>query len=581
MQKRVDDSTLNLIRSSVDIVDVIGEYIPLTGAGKNFFGVCPFHDDHSPSMSVSRERQIYKCFSCGAGGNVFKFIQDYENVSFMEAIKILADKAGVSVDIGSVKEQNNKYPDYYKMYDIANKLYMNNINTKFGIDAKKYLNDRGLTNDIIKEFKIGLALKEKSMLLDLLVKKGFDAKQIEKYGLANSSTYGAHDIFYNRIMVPLFDFKGEVIGFSGRVYDGSKENKYVNTKQTVVFKKGELLYNYHRSKNEARKKNQIIVVEGYMDVIAFYKIGILNVVATMGTSVTKEQLMSIRKMAKDIVLCFDGDAAGEKATKFCTDELKKVGIEPKIVRLEKNLDPDEYIKEFGEEKIKYHLEHPINSMEFNLSYLKKGKDLTSNIDIAEYINSVLKEVSKMDDDILKEVTLTKLSSEMNIDIGILKDKLKSETKEEVVNIPKEVVKTTKYKKAEQYLLFHMMNHEEVVKIYKKRTIYIPTDSYRDLARTIKSFYDSFGYVNEADIMNYARDSVELVEAINEIDGLNVKENYTLEEIEDYLKVIQDYNIKEEVKRLKKIMKETSDLDKKLELSNKILEINKMNKSDEE
>ncbi len=576
----IDDSTINLIRSSVDIVDIIGEYISLTGAGKNFFGVCPFHDDHSPSMSVSRERQIFKCFSCGAGGNVFKFIQDFENISFMEAVKLLADKTGISVDIGNYSKPD-KYLEYYDMYDLASKLYTNNINSIKGVQAKKYLDERGLDNEIIKEFKIGLALKEKNSLTKILNNKGYSDELIEKYGLANKHDYGMTDVFYNRIMVPLCDFKGQVVAFSGRVFDGSNENKYVNTKQTDVFKKGEILYNYHRSKDVARKVNQIIVVEGYMDVIALYKIGILNVVATMGTSVTKEQLSLIRKMASEIVLCFDGDKAGLKATKFCSDELTNIGINAKIIKLEKDLDPDEYIKEFGKDKFLEKLNHPINTMEFNLSYLKQDKDLTNNVDIALYINSMLKEVSKINDDILKEVTLTKISKEMDIDINLLKDKLKSQ-KPKIKTLKKvETSKVDKYKKAQQYLLFHMLNHEEVVKMYKKRCVYIPTDEYRELIRMIRIFYDEYNYVNEADIMTYVRDDEKLVQAINEIDNINIKEEYTLEEIDDYLKTIQDYNVKNEVKRLKKMMNETDDMTKKIELSNKILEINKMNKSDEE
>ncbi len=581
MTKYIDDNTINLIRSSVDIVDVIGEYIPLTGSGKNFFGVCPFHDDHSPSMSVSRERQIFKCFSCGAGGNVFKFVQDYENISFVEALKLLADKAGVSIDLGSYKPQENKHQDYYDMYDLATKLYTNNINSKMGANAKKYLLDRGIDNDIIKEFKIGLALNEKNSLSHLLNNRGYSNELIEKYGLANMHDYGMIDIFFNRIMVPLCDFKGNVVAFSGRVYDGSKENKYVNTKQTVVFKKGELLYNYHRSKDIARKMNQIIVVEGYMDVIALYKIGVLNVVATMGTSVTKEQLALIKKMANEIVLCFDGDDAGAKATKFCTDELKKSHIEPKIIRLERNLDPDEYVKQEGKDKFLNKLNHPINSMEFNLNYLKKGKDLTNNIDTANYVNSVLEEITKIDDDILKEVTLTKISKELDIDKNILKDKVKTTKVKLPVVKQLSLPKTNKYQKAEQYLLFYMLNSEEVVKIYKRKTIYLPTDDYRELARAIKNFYSDFNYVNEADIMTYVRDSENLIKAINDIDSLNINDKYTYEQIDDYLNTIQEYNVRTEIKRLKKQMMETDDIEKKIDLSNKIIEINKMSKCNEE
>jgi len=335
------------IRDSVDIVDIISNYVSLTPKGKNYFGVCPFHDDNNPSMSVNRDKKIYKCFSCGATGTVFKFIMDYENISFIEAVKKVADTAGLNINIGNVPKvkNNNKL---LEIYDLSLKFYINNINTSGGKEAKEYLKNRGITDEIIKEFQIGLALNGKDKLSQILLKK-FNEKDIMKSGLVNKNAYGYLDLFYDRIMFPLYDLKGNVIAYSGRIYNKEDNSKYFNTKETEIFKKGELLYNYHRAKDIARQQNQIIVMEGFMDVIRAHTINIKNVVATMGTAVTKEQALLIKKMAKEIILCFDGDEAGAKATMACADELIKIGVTPKVIRLENNMDPDEYITKYNKE----------------------------------------------------------------------------------------------------------------------------------------------------------------------------------------------------------------------------------------
>ena len=394
------------IRNSVDIVDVISDYLPLTAKGKNFFGVCPFHADHSPSMSVSREKQIYTCFSCGASGNVINFIMDYENISFKEALKKIADRAGIEIHLGDVKKTSNKNQKLYDIFETSQKVYQNNLNSEVGIKAKEYLKKRDIGNDIIKEFGIGLSIKENHLLTNILLKKGYNEKELVNSGLVGYGEQGLHDIYYNRIMFPLYDLTGKVVGYSGRIYDMQDTAKYVNTKETAIFKKGELLYNYHKAKDEVRKQGKVIVMEGFMDVIAAYKVGIKNVVATMGTAVTSNQANLLKRMSKEIILCFDGDEAGAKATFSCIEELSKLGVTPKVVRLEENLDPDEYINKYGNQFLEK-LEHPINIMDFKLTYLKKNKNLEDNIEYSNYILSVLKEVSKVDDSILKELTLQK------------------------------------------------------------------------------------------------------------------------------------------------------------------------------
>lgn len=572
----LNQELINHIRTSVDIVEIISDYIPLTKKGKNYFGVCPFHSDHSPSMSVSQERQIYKCFSCGAAGNIFKFLMDYENISFKEALKKIADKAGITISLNiSTPKENKSYQKLYEIFQTSQLFYQNNINTKEGKKAKDYLQSRNINSNIISEFEIGLALKNNTMLSKILQKKGYQESDLVKTGLVNKNGLTINDVYYNRIMFPLWDLTGHIVGYSGRIYDTGDTSKYINTKETEIFKKGELLYHYHKAKDEARKQGKIIIVEGFMDVIRCSSIGIQNVVATMGTAITPKQALLMKRLGKEILLCFDGDEAGAKATMSCIDELSKIGIIPKVIRLEENLDPDEYIQKYGETKFRLKLDSPINIMDFKLSYLKKGKNLKDNIEVSKYLNNMIEEINKIDDPILQELTLNKLSEEYHIDIQTLKDQIKKPGKKTEIKKKKNNDKSTKYIKAERNLLYYMLEHEEVLQIYKKNVVFLPTERYRKLAREIDYFYKENEFIKLADIMTFVSENETLTNTINEILSLNLKEDYTKEEIEDYINTIQEFNLKTEQNRLKRQIQEEIDPIKKAKLAQRIVEIKNM------
>ena len=567
----IDNNTLNEIRYSLDIVDVISNYLPLTSKGKNYFGVCPFHDDHSPSMSVSKEKQIYTCFSCGASGNVFKFIQDYENISFTEAIKKCADMAGISINVGQAKKIN-KHQDLYDIYELSQKFYQNNINTEYGKRAKEYLYNRNLNDDAIKEFGIGLSLNERDMLTKLLKSKKYDDKVLLRSGLINENNYILNDVYKNRIMFPLYDLNGKVIGYNGRVYNGETENKYINSKETDIFKKRELLYNYHKAKDECRKKKSVIIMEGPMDVIRAYTIGVKNCVATLGTAFGKEQAMLVRKLSNNVILCFDGDDAGLKATKGAIEELTKLGIEPKIVRLEDNSDPDDYIIKNGKDRFISKIENPMNIIEFKESLLKSEYNLKNTKELATYINTMIDEINKIDDDILREVSITKLSKETEIDIEVLKSKL---IKKEPIKIEIKKVNNTKfnkYQKSERNLLYYMLIDKDVIKMYEKKITHMQVDRYRHLAFQIDQFYKNNGYINVADLITKLNNDNESIKTIGEITSLELSEEVNYEEIEDYLNNIREYNEKQQTKLYKEKIKTEVDIKKKIELANKALEV---------
>lgn len=570
--KIIDEEKLNEIRTSVDIVDIIGSYLPLAPKGKNFFGVCPFHDDKNPSMSVSREKQIYTCFSCGATGNVFKFVMDYENISFLEAVKIIADASGIVLDITNHKSNFEvKYHDLYEMYNISKKFYQNNINTESGKKAKEYLAKRNINDEIIHKFEIGYALKEHDLLYKMFQKKGFETRDMLNSGLINKNDYGYNDLFYNRIMFPLYNLNGQVVGYSGRIFDNDDTAKYVNTKETVIFKKGELLYNYHRAKEAVKKTKSVIVMEGFMDVIRASSIGLDNVVASMGTAITKNQALLLKKLAPTIILCFDGDQAGLKATIACMNELVNIGVIPQIIRLKDNLDPDEFISKYGKDAFLEILDNPTNMIDFKIECLKNDKNLNNSSELANYVNEIIGELNKINDDVLKEITLKKISNETGLELDFLKSKItkrKSKTLVKKTNL----VKRNKYMKAESYLLYYMLQNKEVIKKYERQITYMPTDRYRYLAREIDSFYHNYQTINVADLISYLGNNQMLIDTVGEIISLELKDDCSLEEIDDYIKTIREYNVNYECDRLTKMMNKEMDSEKKALIAKQIIEL---------
>lgn len=573
---RISDEKILEIRNSVNIVDIVSEYLPLVQKGKNYFGVCPFHDDHNPSMSVTQDKQMFKCFVCGVGGNVFTFLMEYEHISFLEAVKKIADKVNIQLDIGPItKKSVSHLSKYYEMYDLSMKYYQNNLKTASGKDALKYLQDRGINEEIIKEFGIGISYKG-DKLYKMLKASKHDDKGIEESGLCNYNDKGYYDVFSNRIMFPLFDIDGKVVAFSGRIYNTTDSSKYVNSKESPIFKKGQMIYNYHRVREFVRKSGQVIVVEGFMDVIALYKVGINNVVATMGTAITSEQARLIKRLSTDVILMFDGDNAGNKATVSCAEELQKVGITPKIIRLEDKLDPDDYINKYGIERLKEHIENPISLIDYKMIIYKENKNLQNSVDVSNYINEVIKELKFVNDKIVRDLVLQKLSNETGVSLNTISSIIKKEEtnkiiKPELIKPPK---KMNRYEKAYKGLLFYMLRYKEVIRIVDDSNVFIPNREHRLLACEITSFYEKYENINIADFTAFLGDKKELVEIVNQIFDLPLPEEYINEEIDDYIKVLNEYTVNLEQKRLEELMKESkSDIDK-ADIAKKIIELKK-------
>ncbi len=559
------------IQRKANIVDIIRDYVPLTQRGKNYFGICPFHDDHNPSMSVSPEKGVYKCFVCGNAGNVFNFVMEYEKVSFYESVKIVADKIGVSIDISTSKKENTKKSPLYDIYNISYKFYQNNLNTVYGKDAKKYLLNRKIDEDVIKNFNIGLSLSD-SELCNALKAKGFKDDDIVSSGVAVQNGNNIYDIYKNRIMFPLYDLEGNVVGFSGRIYNQKSESKYINTKETEIFKKGELLYNYHIAKKEARKEKNIIVVEGFMDVIRLSTIGIVNVVATMGTAVTKYQLNLIQKLAPNITLMFDGDKAGEKATNAFIELANGNDSNIKVVRLEDNLDPDEYILTKGKDKMIYNLSHAQSVYDYKLSSYKENIDFNDSKEVSNYINVMIKEFEKIDDDIVREIEIKKLSESTNVSYDLIKSKLKDSEKKVIITHKPRNIKINKYEKASKYILYRMINDNNMILYYFNNLSYLPNDTERKLASEIVLFYKKFNSFNLSDFIIYLEDKKELINLVVDISDLKYTEDELNDNIDNYFDVIKESLYNNQIVKLTSELKNESNSVKRMEIAQKIVDL---------
>ncbi len=556
------------IRNRANIVNIIGNYLNLEKKGKNYFGICPFHDDHTPSMSVSPEKQIYTCFVCGASGNVFTFIKDYENISFIEAVNKVAEFSGISINknINYVK----KYDKEYKIYDLALKFYKNNLKSKLGIAAKKYLNDRNISDEIIDEFDIGVSFNDNN-LSKLLKSKNYDEDMLLNIGLVNKEQ-DIYDIFRNRIMFPIHNSNGDCVGFSARIYNNESDSKYINTKETYIFKKGEILFNYHRALREAKKTKTLIICEGQMDAIRIYSSGIKNVCATMGTALTNFHINLIKKLNVKVILNMDSDSAGIKAALQNGELLSKNNIEVSIVTLAGAKDPDEYIIKNGIEQYKESLKHSISLFEFKMNYLKNGKNLNQIDELTKYVNSVIDELNKSDDEILKNITINKLSEEYNIDKNLLLNKLIPKEKKDIVKVSKKKIKLNQNIRAVEEILYYMMNNVKYAKLFTKKLNYIPDRTYFDIEKDIQAYIILNNTINLADFISYETNNEKeklVLQIIN-----NHNEDIEMSELEfiNYINIVNKWIQDNKISELKIELKQENDINRKKEITDLIAKI---------
>lgn len=570
MAELKDNTLINKIVSSNNIVDVIGNYINLEHKGKNFFGVCPFHDDHSPSMSVSPEKNIYKCFSCGATGNSITFLMDYLGITFKEAIKILADNAGIILDSSfTKKKENNIYEEYYKINLLATSIFKNNLVSSKGTDAREYLAKRSLSEETIKYFDIGLSLD--NSLGEALSNK-YSKLLLNEIDLCKEYNGKLVDTFINRIMFPIKDTDGNIVGFTGRIYrkNDLEESKYVNTKETMIFKKGLLLYNFNNALEFIRKQKEIIICEGQMDTIRLYTIGIKNAVSLSGTSITKEQIDIIKKLKCNIVLNLDQDDAGKIATNNIGSIFEKLGLKVKVILFSGAKDTDELIVSSGKDAFLNAYKNKVEFINFKLDYLKKNKNLNDSVELSKYINEVLDNLNKLDDAILIELKIKELSQKYGVSESVLRSKINK--KESIKLIQKEKIKSNvynKYEKAELRIVYLMLENVDVIRSYENNLGFLVTEEITNFANEIVNYRMKNKGFDLSDFITYTYMGENLDTTLKKVMENGGPSDYTEEELDDLINMIREYSVKREMNKLKNKLFETLDIEEKKKITKKI------------
>lgn len=450
------DEIINEVRERNDIYDVISGYVSLKRHGSSYLGLCPFHNDRSPSFSVSPQKQIYKCFSCDKGGNVFTFIQEYENCSFPEAVKILADKVGVTLpdveDNEEIRKSKSKKVKIYEINKVAATYYYHQLRSKQGELGMRYFEGRKLSPEIMKAFGLGYALQYSDGLVKYLRSQGFEDELIRESGLVNfDEKYGLSDKFINRVMFPICDAGNKVIAFGGRVL-GDAKPKYLNSPETLIFDKSQNLYGLNIAKSA--RKNQLILCEGYMDVIAMHQAGFNQAVASLGTAFTSKHANVVKRHTTNVLLAYDSDGPGVKAAIRASGILREVGITAKVINMRPYKDPDEFIKNLGVEEFQNRIDNAENNFMFEIRMLKESTDLSDPGAETNFQTQIAERLLRFEEELERNNYLQAVAREYMIDANGLKKKVSEVAKtyfkeREREEIRQQVREETQKKKADK------------------------------------------------------------------------------------------------------------------------------------
>lgn len=502
---RVDQNELDTIRAHADIVDVISHYESVQKSGKNYKCICPFHDDHDPSLTISPDLQIYKCFVCGNGGNVFTFVQNYEKISFMEAVGRVCELTGQKLSVNPVSVQPKEDPhveSLHRILDETIRFTSYQLDTAEGSVAKAYLEKRGLDEKVCETFQIGFNPGQEA-LSKFLSAKGYTDRDLVEANVSFMGSRGLRDVFAERITFPIHDATGRPIGFSARSMDPENPSKYINTNETLLFKKGNIVYNYHRARASARHEGKIYICEGVTDVIAFYRAGLTNAVCTLGTSCTSAQISLLKHAAARLVFCYDGDHAGQAATYRAGKMALESGCEISIVLNKTGKDPDEIIAADGGEGLKKLVSHEISWMEFVLSYLESETNMDSYLDKKKMADQAMAEISLLKDGTEREYFIRQLS-EMT---GFHLEAAVSPVTEKPVTKPRGLAEVPDgLERAEEQILAMMFSSVEAVSRFEEEIGYLISKDAQTLAMMIVDEVHSKGSCDPASLMDQTEDS---------------------------------------------------------------------------
>ncbi len=594
MAKYYSEELIEEIRNSNDIVDVISQYVILKRSGRNFFGLCPFHKEKSPSFSVSPDKQIFHCFGCGVGGNVIHFVSKIENLGFKDTLEILASRVNIQLPEleGYDSDENAKLKS--KLYEINQAtatFYHENLYKNSSKEAQEYIKKRKLDNNTLKSFLIGYS-GVFDELYTYLKSKGFNDNEILSSGLVNKSENGKFiDRFRRRLMFPIQDVRNRVIAFGGRVLDDSKP-KYINSAENLVYSKGRHLFGLNLAKN-SQKKN-LIIVEGYMDCISLYQRGITNVVASLGTALTESQGRLLRKHSEQVIIGYDADGAGQAATLRGMEILQNMGCDIRILQIEGAKDPDEFVVKYGPERFNKYVENAISLIEFKIKILKKNLNLENANDKIKFLKEIAKLLSRVNSDLEKEIYLDKISKTYNISKEAVQAEInkllysdskgakvldkpfktfikKEESKENVSEIDK---------KREDMIIYLLITYPEKSFKILKNEIKIENIQNEINRKIIKKLYEE---LEKGDINNIL-DKIEDIEEVNYLSGIMAQDFEIVDEQKAIDDIINIYTKKKLINKRNEILKKiessgtaSNDEMKNLEreLSNIIIELAKI------
>ncbi|QOT00916.1 DNA primase [Brevibacterium sp. JNUCC-42] len=576
MAQSAPEEFVNQVRAAVDIVDVVGEYVQLKKRGRAYLGLCPFHSEKTPSFNVNAERQFYHCFGCHAGGDVFSFVMQVEQLSFPEALQKLADRVGLTPPAPLAHEDNPMQSVKAKMYEayrFVAKLYHYVLtSTPYGSEALRYLENRGFTRTIIDEYMIGFAPESWDFVKDNLVKRNFPLELMVEAGLLSSNDRGrVYDKFRKRVIFPIQDSQGEVIGFGGRSIDGS-EPKYLNSPETLLFNKSRTIFNLHRARSNMRKRNQAILFEGYADVIAAWQAGISNGIATLGTAFTEQQAHLIRRNTDQVILCYDGDFAGQDATAKAIDQLQKAGCTVRIAPLPQGSDPDDYIRQYGAEQFSQQVllqAMPVTS--FQLKHLRSKTVIQDEADKAEYVRQALEFIVTLPNAIERDMYERQLSEEFSLSLEAVKTEAKKLYKQQKLTNQRDkvtapwnnsinngkftVTKAPAHENAERMLLYYMLRDPEIaLRVQQECNADFQVDEHSALAAYLYAYYAEGHPADPGAFIHYVEDE-KCKQLASGLAMMECRDDVSDKEIEDYIKQVNNYPIRAELVRLREQQKQ--------------------------
>lgn len=556
------DEIVEEVRLKNDIVDVISGYVKLQKKGSSYFGLCPFHNEKSPSFSVSRSKQMYYCFGCGAGGNVFTFIMEYENYSFTEALKFLADRAGVNLPEMEYSKEAKEKADLKTVLLEINKLaaqyFYAQLKSERGKQAYTYLKNRQLDDATITAFGLGYSNKYSNDLYQYLKKKGYSDEVLFKAGLISiDEKQNVYDKFWNRVMFPIMDANNRVIGFGGRVM-GDAKPKYLNSPETPVFDKSRNLYGLHRARTS--RKPYFILCEGYMDVIALHQAGFTNAVASLGTALTPGHAALIKRYVNEVYLTYDSDEAGTKAALRAVPILKDVGITARVLRMDPYKDPDEFIKNLGPEAFEERIAKARNGFMFSLEILEKNYDMTSPEGKTDFMKEAAKKLAEFEEEIERNNYIEAVARAYRVGYEDLRKLVGKMAIQSGLATPASKPRNTRNKekedgnlKSQRILLTWLIEDKNIFSQVKK---YVKPDDfteelYQNVAQMVYEQYET-GVVNPAQIMNCFTDEEEH-RKVAQLFHTKIRELETVKEQEKALKEtlikVKDYSIENATRKL--------------------------------